>query len=174
MTPQRRPGGAGVWLLAMVALLLAPHLAPASSARPPAHARHRHAPTTAAERPASARVAARAVAFALAQRGKPYRWGAPGPDAYDCSGLTWAAYRHVGVAIPRTAAGQLAALPHASRPLRPGDLLVYRSSGPSRRHVAMVTGHGRMVEALGAGIPVRVRPVRSGWLGAVRPAGGGR
>ncbi|HEY2958753.1 MAG TPA: NlpC/P60 family protein [Actinomycetota bacterium] len=114
------------------------------------------------------------MAFALAQRGKPYRWGAQGPAAYDCSGLVWAAYRHAGVTIPRTAAGQLAALPHASRPLRPGDLFVYRSSGPSRRHVAMVVRPGRMVEALGAGIPVRTRPVRPGWLGAVRPAGGSR
>ena len=114
------------------------------------------------------------MAFALAQRGKPYRWGAAGPDAYDCSGLTWAAWRHAGIEIPRTAAGQLAGLPRAARPLRPGDLLVYRSSGPSRRHVAMVAGRGRVVEALGAGVPVHVRAVRSGWLGAVRPAGGGR
>ena len=60
MTGQRRPGG-GVWLLAMVALLLAPHLAPASRARPPAHAGH-HPPTTAAARPATARVAAPAPA----------------------------------------------------------------------------------------------------------------
>jgi len=172
VTGQRRPIG-GVWLVAVVALLLAPHLAPASSTRPPAHPRRHHAPAT-ADKPAPARVAARVVAFALAQRGKPYRWGAQGPDAYDCSGLTWAAYQHAGVTIPRTAAGQLAGLPHASGELRPGDLLVYRSSGPSRRHVAMVTGRGRMVEALGAGVPVRVRPVRSGWLGAVRPAGGGR
>jgi cell wall-associated NlpC family hydrolase len=159
-----------VWLVAMVALLLAPHLAPASTARtrPPAH-RHHRAPATAGT-PASAR----AVAFALAQRGKPYRWGAEGPDAYDCSGLAWAAWRHAGVTIPRTAAGQLASLPPATWPLHPGDLLVYESDGPTHRHVAMVVRPGRMVEALGAGVPVHVRPVRSGWLGAVRPAGGGR
>jgi cell wall-associated NlpC family hydrolase len=174
--PRRHPTGAGVWLVAMVALLLAPHLAPATMARtrPPAHHRHRHAPATAAGTPASARATARAVAFALAQRGKPYRWAAAGPDAYDCSGLTWAAWRHAGVTIPRTAAGQLATLRRASRPLRPGDLLVYESDGPTRRHVAMVVRPGRMVEALGAGIPVHVRPIRHGWLGAVRPAGGGR
>jgi cell wall-associated NlpC family hydrolase len=168
VTPRRGQGG--IWLAAIVALLLAPHLAPASAKRPPAH--HHHASKAFA--PASGRVAARAVAFALAQRGKPYRWAASGPDAYDCSGLVWAAYHHAGVSIPRTAAGQLAGLPPATGPLRPGDLLVYPSDGPSRRHVAMVVRPGRMVEALGAGIPVHVRAVRSGWLGAVRPAGGGR
>src|SRR5829696_1815610 len=56
----------------------------------------------------------RAVAFALRQRGKPYQWGAEGPGAFDCSGLTWAAWRAAGVAIPRTAGGQLARLPHAT------------------------------------------------------------
>jgi cell wall-associated NlpC family hydrolase len=116
--------------------------------------------------------AARAVAFALAQRGKPYRWGAEGPDAFDCSGLTWAAWRSAGVAIPRTAASQLAGLPRVQGGLRPGDLLIYRSDGPSGRHVAMVVGPGRMVEALGRGIPVRSTSIRPGWLGAVRPGGG--
>jgi len=115
--------------------------------------------------------AARAVAFALAQRGKPYQWGAHGPNAYDCSGLTWAAWRTAGVAIPRTAAGQLADLPPVRGRLQPGDLVVYRSDGPSRRHVAMVVGGGRMVEALRGGVPVRVAPLRGGWLGAVRPGG---
>jgi peptidoglycan DL-endopeptidase CwlO len=115
------------------------------------------------------------VAFALAQRGKPYRWGAAqGPHAYDCSGLTWAAWQAAGVAIPRTAAGQLAGLPRVRGRLRPGDLVIYRSAGPTRRHVAMVVGTGRMVEAPGRGIPVRFTSLRSGYLGAVRPGSGGR
>jgi hypothetical protein len=113
--------------------------------------------------------AARAVAFALAQRGKPYQWGAQGPDAYDCSGLTWAAWRAAGVTIPRTAAGQLADLPRVRDRVQPGDLVVYRSDGPSRRHVAIVVGGDRMVEALRGGVPVRVTRLRGGWLGAVRP-----
>jgi cell wall-associated NlpC family hydrolase len=116
--------------------------------------------------------AGRAVAFALAQRGKPYRWGADGPDAYDCSGLTWAAWQHAGVSIPRTAAGQLAGLPRAGGRLRPGDLVVYASEGPSGRHVAMVVDQGRMVEALGRGVPVRSTPLRPGYLDAVRPGAG--
>jgi cell wall-associated NlpC family hydrolase len=113
--------------------------------------------------------AARAVAFALAQRDKPYRWGAEGPGAFDCSGLTWAAWRAAGVAIPRTAAAQLTGLPQVRGRLQPGDLVIYRTDGPSGRHVAMVVGRGRMVEALGRGIPVRVTSIRGGWLGAVRP-----
>jgi cell wall-associated NlpC family hydrolase len=118
--------------------------------------------------------ATRAVAFALGQRGKPYRWGAEGPEAFECSGLTWAAWRAAGVAIPRTAAGQLAELPRVRGRLRPGDLVIYRSRGPSGRHVAMVVGRGRMVEALGRGVPVRVTRLRGGWLGAVRPEAAGR
>jgi cell wall-associated NlpC family hydrolase len=116
--------------------------------------------------------APRAVAFALRQRGKPYRWGAEGPGAFDCSGLTWAAWRAAGVVVPRTAAGQLAGLPRVRGRLRPGDLVIYRSSGPTRRHVAMVVGAGRMVEALGRDIPVRSTSIRGGWLGAVRPGAG--
>jgi cell wall-associated NlpC family hydrolase len=75
------------------------------------------------------------------------------------------------VAIPRTAAGQLADLPRVRRRLQPGDLIIYRTDGPSRRHVAMVVDGGRMVEALRRGVPVRVVPLRGGWLGAVRPGG---
>jgi cell wall-associated NlpC family hydrolase len=116
--------------------------------------------------------AARAVAFALAQRGKPYRWGGEGPGGFDCSGLTWAAWRSAGVTIPRTAAGQLAGLPRVRGRLGPGDLVSYRTDGPSRRHVAMVVGRGRMVEAPGRGIPVRSTRLRGGWLGVVRPGAG--
>jgi cell wall-associated NlpC family hydrolase len=116
--------------------------------------------------------AARVVTFALGQRGKPYRWGAEGPDAFDCSGLTWAAWRAAGVAIPRTAADQLADLPRARGRLQPGELLIYRTDGPSRRHVAMVVGPGRMVEAPRRGIPIRSTSIRPGYLGAARPGAG--
>jgi cell wall-associated NlpC family hydrolase len=173
--PPRHPAqGGGLAVLVVVtvlAALAAPHAqalrglvtggrAGITAAEPPGH------------RPAGATRAARAVAFALAQRDKPYRWGAEGPDAYDCSGLTWAAWRAARVAIPRTAAGQLAGLPRVRGQLQPGDLLIYRSSGPSRRHVAILVGRGRMVEASGRSIPVRSTSIRPGWLGAVRPGGG--
>jgi peptidoglycan DL-endopeptidase CwlO len=116
--------------------------------------------------------AGRAVSYALAQRGKPYRWGAEGPSSFDCSGLTWRAWQAAGVSIPRTAAGQLAGLPRVQGRLQPGDLIVYRTDGPSRRHVAMVTGPGRMVEARNRATGVVSSRLRGGWLGAVRPEGG--
>jgi cell wall-associated NlpC family hydrolase len=172
--PGRRPELGGVAVLAVVtvlAALAAPHartvrgLVAGELAELPAIGRPGHAPADSGD----GAQAARAVAFALAQRGKPYRWGAQGPAAFDCSGLTWAAWRAAGVTIPRTAAGQLTGLPRVRAGLRPGDLLIYRTDGPSRRHVAMVVGRGRMVEALGGGIPVRSTSIRRGWLGAVRP-----
>jgi peptidoglycan DL-endopeptidase CwlO len=175
--PRRRPELGGVAVLVVVtvlATLAAPHartlsgLVAGGLAELPAIGRPGRSP---AADDAGAR-AGRAVAFTQAQRGKPYRWGAEGPDAFDCSGLTWAAWRAAGVAIPRTAAGQLADLPRVRGRLQPGDLLIYPSRGPSGRHVAMVVGPGRMVEALGRGVPVRSTSIRSGWLGAVRPGAG--
>jgi cell wall-associated NlpC family hydrolase len=172
-----RPGGTGgvgvLVAVTVLALLVAPH-AKALRDSVPAGLPAIGLPRLDRTPPAAASPrAGRAVAFALAQRGKPYRWGAAGPAAYDCSGLTWAAWRAAGVTIPRTAAAQLAGLPRAGGRLRPGDLVVYRSRGPTRRHVALVVGNGRMVEALGRGVPVRVTRLRGGFLGAVRPGGRG-
>jgi cell wall-associated NlpC family hydrolase len=153
----------------------------ASLAAPHAHALHGliadarsviaapEPPGTQRARPATGSRPARAVAFALAQRGKPYRWGAQGPYAFDCSGLTWAAWRAAGVTIPRTAAAQLAGLRNVRGRLRPGDLVIYRTNGPSRRHVAMVVGHSRMVEARNRATGVTGNRLRPGWIGAVRP-----
>src|SRR4029453_5755788 len=101
-----------------------------------------------------------------------YRLGAEGPGAFDCSGFTWAAWQAAGVTIPRTAAGQLAGLPRVRGRLRPGDLVIYRSTGPTGRHVAIVIGQGGRVEALGRGIPIRSTSLRPGHLGAVRPGAG--
>ena len=177
LCPRRRPELGGVAVLVVVTVLTtlaAPHartlrgLVASGLADLPAISLPARSPAGGD----GGRAARAAVAFALAQRGKPYHWGAEGPGAYDCSGLAWAAWRAGGVAIPRTAAGQLARLPRVIGRLQPGDIVVYASRGPSRRHVAMVVGHGRMVEALGRGIPVRSTSIRGGWLGAVRPGAG--
>jgi cell wall-associated NlpC family hydrolase len=176
--PRRPAQGGGLAVLVVVtvlAALAAPHAQTlrglvAAGGLPTLPAPGAVGPPPAAGAPSLA--AARAVRFALAQRGKPYRWGAEGPAAFDCSGLTWAAWRAAGVAIPRTAAGQLGELPRVRGRLLPGDLVIYRSRGPSGRHVAMMVGRGRMVEAPGRGAPVRVARLWGGWLGAVRPGAG--
>jgi len=167
--PPQQGARVGIWPLAIVLFLLGPHLGDVlepsltAVARPksPHQGRGRAIHSTAR--------AEKAVRFAVAQVGKPYRWGAEGPSGFDCSGLTWAAYRAAGVDIPRTANAQLEGLPRVRGRLRPGDLVIYRTNGPTRRHVAMVVAPRRIVEARGSGIPVRVTRLRDGWLGAVRP-----
>lgn len=101
--------------------------------------------------------AGRAVAFAFGQLGKPYRWGADGPDAYDCSGLTSAAWARAGVRLPHSARSQWGAVAHVGRgQLRPGDLVFYYG-GIS--HVALYIGGGRMIHAPQYGEPVRIDSV---------------
>ncbi|MFF7632791.1 C40 family peptidase [Kitasatospora sp. NPDC008050] len=109
-----------------------------------------------------------AVAYALAQLGKPYLWGGTGPASYDCSGLTSQAWLSAGVQIPRTSQDQWAQLPHvALNQLRPGDLVVYYESA---EHIAMYIGGGLVVQAPHTGAFVRVSPIgMAPILGAVRP-----
>ena len=115
--------------------------------------------------------AGQAVAFAYAQLGKPYQWGATGPGSYDCSGLVQAAWASAGVSIPRVTYDQWAALPHVSASsIQPGDLLFYEGEG----HVAMYVGDGYMIDAPQTGLDVEKIPMNTGWYaqnfdGAVRP-----
>lgn len=119
-------------------------------------------------RASNARAAA-AVAFAYGALGKPYVWGATGPSAYDCSGLTQAAWRSAGVSLPRTTYTQINAGRRVSRSeLAPGDL-VFFYSGVS--HVGLYIGDGRMIHAPRPGAPVRIAPVdQMPFAGATRVA----
>ena len=114
--------------------------------------------------------AEKAVAFAYAQLGKPYQWGATGPNSYDCSGLAQAAWAAAGVAIPRDTYEQWAALPHISTSaLEPGDLLYFDGVG----HVAIYVGGGDIIDAPQTGMDVQKIPL-AGWyqstlVGAARP-----
>ncbi|QMU79263.1 NlpC/P60 family protein [Streptacidiphilus sp. PB12-B1b] len=112
--------------------------------------------------------AAAAVAFAEAQVGKPYVWGATGPGAYDCSGLTQAAWAAAGVSLPRTTYQQIDAGQRIPvNQLRPGDLVFY-FSGVS--HVGMYVGDGEIVHAPHPGARVEYAPVgEMPIVGAVRP-----
>jgi hypothetical protein len=120
------------------------------------------------ETPAPTANAAKVLAFARAQLGKPSVSGASGPSSYDCAGLTRAAWSTAGVELPRTIWGQVqAGTPVAVEQLLPGDLVFFR---PDLSHVGIYMGDGLMVHAPepGAGIreePVHVLPLHS----AVRP-----
>ncbi|MFE7456736.1 NlpC/P60 family protein [Streptomyces sp. NPDC057554] len=113
-----------------------------------------------------------AVAYAIEQIGKPYVWGAEGPDAYDCSGLTSQAWATAGRPVPRTSQEQWKQLPKVPiSSLRPGDLVVYF---PKATHVALYIGDGLVVQAPRPGAKVKVSPIASNpLLGAVRPDPGG-
>ncbi|ANB08095.1 hypothetical protein SAM40697_4137 [Streptomyces ambofaciens] len=100
---------------------------------------------------------AAAVAYAHQKLGSPYVWGATGPNAFDCSGLTQAAYRAAGVSLPRTTYAQIDAGRRVSRAqLLPGDL-VFFYSGIS--HVGLYVGDGMMIHAPNPSAPVRLAPV---------------
>ncbi|MCS0602648.1 NlpC/P60 family protein [Streptomyces sp. LP11] len=101
--------------------------------------------------------AARAVAFARAQVGKPCVWGATGPGSYDCSSLTRAAWKAAGVTLPRAAHRQaLAGTPVTLAELEPGDLVVFFDDD---RHVGLHIGDGMMVHAPGPGSTIREESV---------------
>jgi cell wall-associated NlpC family hydrolase len=95
-----------------------------------------------------------AVDTALAQVGDPYVWGAGGPDAFDCSGLTQYAYSAAGVSLPHSSRSQSQmGAPVSVADLQPGDLLFYYSP---TSHVAMYVGNGKMVHASTSSKPVMV------------------
>ncbi|MFF6947725.1 NlpC/P60 family protein [Streptomyces iakyrus] len=109
-----------------------------------------------------------AVAFATGELGKPYVWGAEGPDSYDCSGLTSKAWLAAGVVIPRTSQEQWRLLHRVPvGKMRPGDLIIHNADAS---HVSLYIGDGRMVHAPRPGRRVTVAPAGSmEILGVVRP-----
>ncbi|MFE6333828.1 NlpC/P60 family protein [Streptomyces sp. NPDC057798] len=116
--------------------------------------------------------AEKAIAFARAQIGKPYVWGATGPDSYDCSGLTQAAWNAAGISLPRTTydqvnAGTTVSLANAL----PGDLVFFYDDVT---HVGIYIGNGMMIHAPKPGTYVREESVYYDGEGSihsvVRPA----
>jgi cell wall-associated NlpC family hydrolase len=100
--------------------------------------------------------AAVAVAAARSKEGSRYVYGAAGPNAFDCSGLTYWAWARAGVGIPRTSRGQ-AGLPSVPlRRLRPGDLVTYYSPV---HHVAMYIGNRQVIQASTESRPVYITTV---------------
>jgi len=112
--------------------------------------------------------AAHAVAVARAQIGKPYQWGAAGPDTFDCSGLTMYAWATVGVQLVHFAASQYDMLPKVPRnALQPGDLVFF---GSPIHHEGIYEGGGIMIDAPETGELVRRDSIyRADYAGASRP-----
>lgn len=113
--------------------------------------------------------AAKVIAFAEGQLGKPYVWGATGPGSYDCSGLTQAAWREAGVQLPRVTYDQVNFGNRVSRSdMRPGDLVFFYSDVS---HVGIYIGDGQMIHASRPGDVVKVESIDyMPFHSAVRPA----
>lgn len=117
----------------------------------------------------AASVSVHALRVAASKGGSPYRYGAQGPHAFDCSGLTLYSFKRAGRALPRTAAAQYSRtrhIPAASR--RRGDLVFFYSRS-GIYHVGIYAGRGRMWHAPKAGSVVRLERIwsRSVWYGRV-------
>ena len=96
-----------------------------------------------------------AVRAALSRLGRPYVWGATGPDQFDCSGLVQWSYAHAGIHLDRTTYQQInEGIPVPRSQVRPGDLVF-----PHAGHVQMAIGHNLVVEAPYSGASVRISPL---------------
>ncbi|NIK56119.1 C40 family peptidase [Kribbella shirazensis] len=103
------------------------------------------------------------IEFAMRQRGDMYLWGGTGPDRWDCSGLTQAAWEQAGVQLPHYSVAQYEQIRHIDEDeLRPGDLIFW-SLDPDDpgtiHHVGMYLGDGRMIHAPRSGKPVQIDSV---------------
>jgi len=109
-----------------------------------------------------------AVRYAYAQLGKPYQWGASGPNSYDCSGLTMASWAAAGVSLPHSSSAQYGSGQHVSQSdIQPGDLVFF---GSPIHHVGIYIGSGNMIHAPHTGSSVEIAPAfRGDYVGAVRP-----
>ncbi|MGW5748978.1 C40 family peptidase [Amycolatopsis sp. NPDC003861] len=108
-----------------------------------------------------------ALNAALSKLGKPYVWGATGPNSFDCSGLLLWAYKQAGITLPRNSAAQAQyGTPVPRSQLQPGDLVAYYSPVS---HIGMYLGDGKMVHAPTSGDVVKISPLQSQYAGATRP-----
>ena len=116
--------------------------------------------------PAAMRKAA--MSNALSKVGKPYRWGASGPNAFDCSGLVKWSFAQAGRSMPRTSRAQsVAGMPVSRANLQPGDLVFFYKP---ISHVGIYIGNNKVVHASRKGQPVKVSDMsRMKFTKAVRP-----
>lgn len=113
------------------------------------------------------------VNYAIANLGDPYVWGAEGPDAFDCSGLTMAAYQQIGIRLPHRSALQVRygqPINWHTQPIKAGDLLFMRGSIPVQDygHVGIAISPTQWINAARSGTPVARGPIPTSRLQAVR------
>jgi cell wall-associated NlpC family hydrolase len=110
--------------------------------------------------PLPAGTAGKILAYAKAQLGKPYQWGATGPDAFDCSGLAMMAYRAAGLVIPRTTQDQWAyGTQIPLRQAQPGDLVFFAGAdgtptAPGHVGIVLNPATHTMIDAYATGYSV--------------------
>jgi cell wall-associated NlpC family hydrolase len=110
------------------------------------------------------------VSIALAQLGKPYSWGAAGPNAFDCSGLVVYCYSQLGISVPHSSRALYGmGTPVSLAELQPGDL-VFFARGGRIHHVGIYIGGGNFIHSPHSGDVVKIAPLssHSGYAGARR------
>ncbi|MEZ0092996.1 C40 family peptidase [Streptacidiphilus sp. EB129] len=115
----------------------------------------------------AATVEMKALSIAASKHGDPYGWGATGPNRFDCSGLTYYAFKHAGRTLPRTAQAQYNSVRHISKSsLRPGDLVFFHY-GSYVYHVGIYAGGGMIWHAPRPGSYVKKERIwtNSVWYG---------
>lgn len=108
----------------------------------------------------------KALQIAMTRIGSPYVWGATGPNAFDCSGLVYWAYRQLGVTLPRSSQGMaVGGLAVPAKDIQPGDLVVYYSDAS---HVGLYAGNGQVLHAPTFGQTVQLAPLHHAPIKTIR------
>lgn len=123
-------------------------------------------PVTPSPAPATSTRIEKLVTYLRQQVGKPYKFFTAGPDTFDCSGLVVAGYRQIGITLPHQSRMQSSigiSVDWRRQPIKAGDLIFMVSSVDPTRigHVGIALGDGTWIQAVGTGVPVRIRPIPS-------------
>ena len=120
--------------------------------------------TPAVPRPTGSDLGLAAAALAKEQLGKPYQWGAEGPDKFDCSGLVMYVYDNLGVKLPRVSGQQAYAGVHVDRQdLGPGDMVFFKLNSSRIDHVGIYLGNGKFIHAPRKHVPVRTESLNNSY-----------
>ncbi len=157
----------GSTIVAPVSGTPAPTPTPAPTSSPTTPAKPAPPSYPALTRPAG--LGASALPLVAKYAGKPYLWGAAGPNAFDCSGLTMYVYKQLGVLLQRSANDQFRTTLHVRyADAQPGDLIFFYDTTGYVYHVGMYAGNGMMWDAPHTGAVVRYENVwypDSVWVG---------